>query len=175
MPAMNSYPGCEWLGTSWALFGLLTCLLWTHIQLVSGWAPLGLYLDCWHACHELISSLWVPGHLLGSIGFLTCLPWTPIQDVSGWAPPGLYLDSWHGCHELLSRMWVAGHLLGSIWIPNMAAMNSYPACEWLGTSWARFQVLTCLPWTPIQHVSGWACSGLYLDCWHACHELLSSL
>ena len=65
--SMKSCPGCELLGTSQALFESLTCLLWNPVQHVSCWAPPRLYLNHWHAFYEILSSVWVSGHLSGSI------------------------------------------------------------------------------------------------------------
>jgi len=161
---MKSHPACEWLCTSWAPFESLTYFheipssvwvavhllgsiwlpdtLWNPIQYVSGCAPPGLYLNHWHvfmkshpACkwlctsqapfesltcfYEIPSSLWVAVHLLGSIWIPDMFLWNLIQHVSGCAPPGLHLNPWH-------------------------FMKSHPVCEWLCTSWAPFEILTCL-------------------------------
>jgi len=147
---------------------------------VSCWASSRLYLNHWHAFYEILSRLWVAGHLPGSVWIidmssmkscpgcellgifqalfesLTCLLWNPVQTVSCWASPRLYLNHWHTFYEILSSMWVAGHLPGSIWITDMPSMKSCPACEFLGTSQAPFESLTCLLWNPVQHVSCWA-------------------
>ena len=68
--------------------------------------------------------------------------------MSCWTPPELNLNSWHSGHEFPSSMWVAGHLSSSIWMADILAINSHPACELLST--------------PELNLSGW--SNLHLGC-----------
>jgi len=63
-------------------------------------------------------------------------------------------------------MWAAVHLLGSIWTTDMHFVQFHPACEWLCTCWAPFELLTLPPWNSIQIVSGCASPGLYSNYWH---------
>ena len=115
---LKFHPGYELLGTFWALFESLTCF------------------------HEILSRLWVAGHLLGSIWITDMLSWNPTQAVSCWAPLGHHLNYWH------------------------ASMKSYPECELLGTIPGSIWITDMLPWNPIQDVSCWALPKLYLNYWH---------
>ena len=137
---MKSHPGCE-LCTCWTPFESLTCL------------------------YEIIFSLWIVMHLMGSIWITDMSFWNPIQVVSCCALPGLHLNHWH------------------------VSMKSHPESELLCTFWALLESLICshkitsslwvvLPpmdsiwitdmslWNPIQAVSCHAPHGLYLNHWH---------
>ena len=138
-------------------------------------APPRLYLNHWHAFYEILSSVWVAVHLLGSI-WITDMP-------SMKSCPGcellctcrLYLNHWHAFYEILSRVWVAVHLPGSIWIADMSSMKSCPECELLCISQALFEWLTYLLWNPVQVVSSYAFPRLYLNHWHVFYEILSRM
>ncbi len=145
--------------TFWAPFQLLTC------PPSSGWAPPGLYFNCWyapikfHPASEWLCTSWSPFQLL------IYVLWNSIQRVSGCAPPGFHFNCWyssiksHSACEWLCTFWaplliylyeisfsklVAVHLLGSISIADMFSWNSipfHPGSEWLYISWVPFESL----------------------------------
>jgi len=148
---MKSCLACELLGNFWALFESMICI------------------------HEILSRMWVAGHLPSSIWINDMHSWNLVQDVSCCAPPRFCLNHWHVFYEILSSMWVPVHFPGSIWITDMSSMKSCPGCEFLCISQAPFESLTCLLWNPVQLVSCCAFPRLHLNHWHVFYEILSSL
>jgi len=145
---MKSCLACELLGNFWAPFESLTCLLWNCVQDVSFWAPPRIYLNHWHAFYEILSSMWVSGHLPGSIWIIDMpsMKSCPACELLGTSQA---LFESLTFYEILSSMWVAGHLPGSIWITDMPSMKSCPGCELLGISQALFESLTCPLQNPV--------------------------